>query len=69
MARDLMQVHDAVNRAKEINSGLDALVDLLLGCRDSDVPKGEALAELIWSVQKNMDQTLEEALEVLQKPR
>lgn len=69
MARDLLQVSDAINRAKDINSGLDGLVSLLLGCNAADVPTGKTLAELIWSVQKDLDQTLKEAAESLRLAR
>lgn len=69
MAHDISSVYDAIDQAKGINSGLDALVSLLLGCRDSDVPSGVKLAELIHSVQKDMERTLQEASESLKKPR
>lgn len=69
MARDMMRTIDAIDRAKGINSGLDALISLLLGCNDADVPKGNALAELLWSLQKDMDQTLTEAAEGLRNTR
>ncbi len=61
MARDLLRVSDAIDRAKGINSGIDALVSLMLGCNDADVPDGKSLAELIWSIQKNMDTALDDA--------
>lgn len=60
MARDLSQAYDAVERAQGINAGLDGLVSLLLGCNDADVPSGKCMAELIWSIQKDMDQALKE---------
>lgn len=69
MARNMMRTIDAIDRAKGINSGLDALVSLLLGCNDADVPKGVALAELLWSVQKDMHQTLNEASDGLKQSR
>lgn len=61
MAHDILSAFDAINRAKSANSGLDALVSLLLGCNDSDVPDGKSLAELIWSVQKELNSALTEA--------
>lgn len=67
MARDLLQASDAINRAKDINSGLDGLVSLLLGCNAADVPPGKTLAELLWSVQKDLDRTLKEAAESLKQ--
>ncbi|MFZ2973605.1 MAG: hypothetical protein WA049_13285 [Ferribacterium limneticum] len=67
MARNLLRVSDAIDRAKGINSGLDGLVSLLLGCNDADVPDGKTLAELIWSVQKDMDTALAEAASSLKQ--
>lgn len=67
MARNLLRVSDAIDRAKGINSGLDGLVSLLLGCNDADVPDGKALAELIWSIQKDMDTALAEAASSLKQ--
>lgn len=61
MARNILAASDAINRAKGINSGLEGVVSLLLGCNDADVPDGKTLAELLWSVQKDMDITLAEA--------
>ena len=69
MDNDLFSVSEAVDRAKGINSGLDALVALLLGCRQSDIPKGVELAELIWCVQQNMAQMLEAASDGLKRKR
>lgn len=67
MARNLLRVSDAIERAKGINTGLDGLVSLLLGCNDADVPDGKTLAELIWSVQKDMDTALAEAASSLKQ--
>lgn len=67
MSRDLLRVSDALDRAKGINSGLDGLVSLLLGCNDADVPDGKTLAELIWSVQKDMGTALDEAMSSLKR--
>lgn len=61
MARDILAAHDAINRAKGSCAGLDALVSLLLGCNENDVPNGKSIAELIWSVQKDLDAALNEA--------
>lgn len=69
MARDISSVYDAIDQAKRINSGLDALVALLLGCRDADVPAGIEIAELLQSIQKNMEQTLQDASEGLGRAR
>lgn len=67
MARNLLQVTDAIERAKGINSGLDGLVSLLLGCNDADVPDGKALAEIIWSIQKDLDSALADAAKNLKQ--
>lgn len=67
MARNLLQVSDAIDRAQCINAGLDGLVSLLLGCNDADVPNGKSLAELIWCVQKDMDTALAEAAQSLKQ--
>lgn len=61
MARNILAASDAINRAQGINSGLEGVVSLLLGCNDADVPDGKTIAELLWSVQKDMDITLAEA--------
>jgi hypothetical protein len=61
MARDILKATDAIDRAKGLNSGLDALVSLLLGCNDADVPDGKSMAELIWAVQREMDSALTDA--------
>lgn len=65
MARNLLNVADAIERAQGINAGLDGLVSLLLGCRESDVPDGKTMAELIWSIQKDLEKTLNEAVDSL----
>lgn len=67
MARDLLKASDAINRAKGVNSGLDALVSLMLGCNDADIPDGKSMAELIWAVQKEIDDALDLAERHLRK--
>lgn len=67
MARDISSVFDAIDRAKGINSGLDALVALMLGCNESDVPQGKILAELLWSIQRDMETVLNEASRSLKR--
>ena len=65
MARNFLQAADAIQRAQGVNAGLDGLVALLLGCNDSDVPDGKTLAELIWSIQKDMASNLADAIKHL----
>lgn len=67
MARDILRASGAIERAKGINSGIDALVSLMLGCNEADVPDGKSLAELIWSIHKDMDTALDEASSSLKK--
>lgn len=67
MARDLMKVADAIDRAKGVNAGLDALVCLMMGCNDSDIPNGRPLAELIYSIHRDMSTFLDEAEKELRR--
>ncbi len=61
MTRDILRATDAINQAKGVNSGLDAIVSLLMGSSEGDLPKGTEIGELIYCVQLRMAQLLEEA--------
>ncbi|WP_341743080.1 hypothetical protein [Azonexus hydrophilus] len=67
MTRDLMRVADAIDRAKGVNAGLDALVCLMMGCNEADIPRGRPLAELIYSIHRDMTTFLDEAERGLRK--
>lgn len=61
MARNLIRVHDALDQARAVSTGLDALVALMVSARDSDMPSGKALAELIDPLRKALDESIETA--------
>lgn len=46
MAR-LVQANDALNQAKDVNTGFEALVALLGAVPESDAPKAREIAEII----------------------
>lgn len=66
MSRNILAASDAINRAKGINAGLDALVSLLMASNEADVPPGKSLAELLLSIQKDLEKTLSSADQMLQ---
>lgn len=67
MARDLILVHDALDQARSVSSGLEALVALMVSARESDMPSGKALAELIEPLQKVLDTAIGTAEEGLKQ--
>ena len=67
MARNILGACDAIDRAKGINAGFDAMVSLLMSASDADVPNGKALAELLWSVQKDLECELDKAAQSLRQ--
>lgn len=69
MAADLCRVMDAIDRAKGVNSGLDALVSLIAGCDQSNIPSGTAISELLWSIHNDLKKYLDEADEGLRVKR
>ncbi len=58
MAKNLLSVSDALDRAEGTNSGLDAIVSLLFSVGEADVPNGRSLAELLYSLQQDMERHL-----------
>lgn len=64
MSRDILAVRDAISRARGVSKGMEALVGLLQGNEESNprsaVPLGD-VAELLWSVQRDLDGFLAEA--------
>lgn len=61
MSRDLIKAHDAIDRVRDINSGLDALACLIVGCNESDVPSGRGIAELISAMHQEIERELKKA--------
>lgn len=58
MAR-LLQANDALSDAIDINGGLEALIELMRSAKDIDGPNLTQLADLVWSVQKDMASALD----------
>lgn len=50
----LLQAEDALDRAIASNYGLDALVRLMFSAQEADAPDMKHLADLVWSVQKDI---------------
>ena len=50
----LMQARDAINQAKDLNAGLDALTALMRSANDADAPQLADLAEVIEAVHYSM---------------
>lgn len=67
MARDILSAADAIERAKDVNDGLEALICLMAGCNPPDVPNGKSLAELLSAVQQEMKRELDAADRFLSK--
>ena len=61
MARDILRASDAIDRARDVNSGLEALASLIVGCNKSDIPDSRGIAELISAVHLQMSRDLDEA--------
>lgn len=64
MSDNIMNARDAIARARGVNRGLGALVDLLMGNEAGDVKSDVCpadVAELLWSVRRDLDVFLEEA--------
>lgn len=61
MAR-LMSAIDAINDARDINAGFDALVALMMSAKQADAPPLKELGEVIRSRHEKMGATLDEAL-------
>ncbi len=53
-----MAAHDAIERAIECNKGLDALVDLMMAADEVNAPKMDCLSELLYSVQRDLNDRL-----------
>lgn len=53
----IMQAFDALSRAKGVNSGLDALVGLLMALQNGG-PKISDIAELLWAIHDQMNDHL-----------
>lgn len=64
MSRDILAASDAINRAQGVSRGLGALVVLLEGAENptctADVEPG-AIAELLCSIQRDLDGFLDTA--------
>ena len=64
MSHDVMDARDAIDRAKGVSKGLEALVGLLQGneaaTHKADVPLGD-IAELLWSLQRDLAGFLDRA--------
>lgn len=61
MAKNLLAVADALDRAKGVNDGLDAVISLLFSVNESDMPSGRALGEVLSSLQQDMGRHLASA--------
>lgn len=61
MAKNLLSVSDAITNAEGVNDGLDALVSLLFSAKEADVPTGRAIGELLYVIQKDLGNWLEQA--------
>ncbi len=61
MARDLLKVVDALDRAEGCSRGLDALISLLASAEDADVPDGKDLCELMMPLHSAMREAINEA--------
>ena len=57
MAR-LMQAADALNRARGVNQGLDAVVSMLMSTEET--PDSKSIAEVIWALHDQMQLFLDE---------
>lgn len=62
MARDILNAVDALERASGFNRGLGPLVTLLNSSEGADMSSSAEIGELIWAVQKAIDDSLREAL-------
>ena len=58
MAR-MMHAIDALNRAKGVNKGLDALVSMLMAI--DEAPEAKKIGEVIWAIHDQMQTFLDEA--------
>lgn len=56
----LLQANDALDHAIDSNKGLDALVCLMFSVEEADAPDMKSLAELVWSVQKDIASHLDD---------
>lgn len=61
MARNILSTQDAIDRAEGVNQGLDALISLLSSASQDDMPSGQSISELLWSLQQSMAQHLADA--------
>ncbi|MBI5917774.1 MAG: hypothetical protein HY849_00145 [Nitrosomonadales bacterium] len=53
-----VDVQDALNAAIDCNKGLDALISLMMATSQGNAPSMDCLAELISSLQRDMQQQL-----------
>lgn len=54
----IIQAHDALNEAKSINAGLDALSALMRSAKEADAPPLKELSDLIGAIHDKMDEHL-----------
>ena len=54
----ILQAHDALNEAKSVNGGLDALSALMRSAKEADVPTLKELSDLLGAIHDKMDEHL-----------
>lgn len=55
---NIISVQDALNGALDCNKGFDALISLMMATSRSNAPSMDCLAELISSIQRDMQERL-----------